>query len=63
MVTAQVSGGSVIAIQVNDTGGGYSNSPTVTIDLPPPGLVYQSYWSNDSTSEVGSEPVTAIIDA
>jgi hypothetical protein len=57
---AQVSGGAVTNVAVQTAGNGYSSAPTVTIALPPPSLVYGTFWSNDGTSNAGNEPVAAV---
>jgi hypothetical protein len=58
--TATVSGGAVIGITVNTAGSGYSSTPTVTIDAPPPNVLYTSYWSNDGSSSAGNQPVSVV---
>jgi hypothetical protein len=58
---ANISGGAVVSISVDNTGNGlYTNAPTVTIAPPPESLSYTTYWSNDGTSVNGSEPVSAV---
>jgi hypothetical protein len=59
--TANLSGGVVASLTVNNTGNGaYTTAPTVTIAPPPANLSFTTYWSNDGTSVNGSEPAAAI---
>lgn len=60
-LTATVSGGVVTGIQVIDPGSGYVEaSTTISVNPPPPNLVFTTYWSNDGTSTAGSEPTAAV---
>jgi hypothetical protein len=43
---AFIANGAISRIDVINAGSGYSSSTTVTIDPPPPNIVYQTYWSN-----------------
>lgn len=56
---AQVSGGAVTNIMVQNAGSGYT-APAVTIAPPPPNFVSGTFWSNDETSNAGSEPASAV---
>jgi hypothetical protein len=58
--TANVSGGMVSSITVNNAGSGYSSSPSVAIAPPPLSFVYGTFWSNDGTSDAGSEPASSV---
>jgi len=58
--TTTVSGGAVISVNIINPGSGYSSTPLVTIDPPPPNILYTTYWSNDGTSVNGSEPSAAV---
>ncbi|HTV39900.1 MAG TPA: tail fiber domain-containing protein [Candidatus Sulfotelmatobacter sp.] len=58
--TASISGGAVTSITVSYPGSGYTSTPTVTVAAPPPDIDYTTYWSNDGTSEDGSEPSSAV---
>ena len=52
---------SVASIAITNPGSGYSAGfVTVTIAAPPPNIVTTTYWSNDSTSNAGSEPTAAV---
>jgi hypothetical protein len=58
---ANISGGAVTSITVDNPGNGnYSNAPTVMIAPPPPNISYTTYWSNDGTSVAGSQPSSAV---
>jgi hypothetical protein len=58
---AAVGGGAVTNVSVTSTGNGnYTGAPTVTIAAPPADIVYTTYWSNDGTSQNGSEPAAAV---
>jgi len=46
----KVDGGAVTSVTVVNPGSGYSSNPTVTIDPPPPNIVYRTYWSNGPNS-------------
>jgi hypothetical protein len=58
--TATVSGGTITAITITNTGSGYTSPPTVTIAPPPDNITFVTYWSNDGTSVAGSEPAAAV---
>ena len=57
-------GGIITNIEVLAAGVGYDASiyypPVLTIDPPPAGLAYNSYWSNDGSSSNGNQPTAAI---
>ncbi len=58
---ANISGGMVTSITVDNPGNGlYTSTPTVTIAAPPANITYTTYWSNDGTSVAGSEPSAAV---
>ena len=56
---ANLTGDSVSSIRVVTTGSGYSSSPTITISAPQSGNI-TTYWSNDGSSTLGSEPDSAV---
>jgi hypothetical protein len=58
--TANVSGGAVTSITVNNAGSGYTSAPAVTIAPPPSNVSYTTHWSNDGTSNGGSQPSSAV---
>ena len=58
--TATVVNGEVISVNVTSAGGGYSSPPNVSIDPPPPGVGFITYWSNDGTGAAGAEPTTGV---
>jgi hypothetical protein len=60
MATASISGGVVTSITINTPGSGYVATATVTISPPPENITRVTYWSNDGTSSVGSEPLSAV---
>lgn len=60
LVTANMSGGVVTGIAVKNPGSGYLSTPDVVIAAPPTTIAYVTYWSNDGTSNAGSEP-TAVV--
>jgi len=51
---------SVGSITVNNPGSGYTSTPTVKISPPVTQTIYPTYWSNDGTSNNGSEPAAAV---
>ena len=55
-----VSADAVLAITISNHGTGYTSDPTVTIAPPPANLVYPTFWSNDGTSNQGSQPAVAV---
>lgn len=57
---ATIVGGVVTQIDPGNPGRNYSPTPTVTVDPPPPAYVYGTFWSNDGTSNAGSEPALAV---
>jgi trimeric autotransporter adhesin len=58
---ANIGGGMVMSITVDNPGNGlYTSAPTVTIAAPPADITYTTYWSNDGTSVNGSEPTAAV---
>ena len=56
--TANLGPGVVGGITVNNHGSGYTSAPTVTIDPPTP--TFTSFWSHDSSSMGGSEPLSSV---
>lgn len=58
--TAMISSGEVTAINVNSAGSGYTSAPTVSIAPPDTATSEVTYWSNDGTSNAGSEPSAAV---
>jgi hypothetical protein len=59
--TANLSDGSVVSLTVTSVGSGYTDGvPSVTLSPPPPSITFTTYWSNDSTSDAGSEPISAV---
>ncbi len=57
--TASLTAGSVTSITVTNGGSVYTAAPTITIDAPPPNYTV-TYWSNDGTSSVASEPAATV---
>lgn len=55
---ANLMGGTVIGLTVINPGSGYTSTPMVTI--APPGVAYVTLWSNDGSSQEGSEPVASV---
>jgi len=60
LAQSTISGGVVNGISIMSPGSGYTGTPTVTIAAPPANISYTTYWSNDGTSSVGSEPAAAL---
>jgi Chaperone of endosialidase len=60
LAQATLTGGSVSGISVINPGSGYTSTPTVIIASPSPDISYVTYWSNDGTSNAGSEPASAV---
>jgi hypothetical protein len=61
--TATLSGGAVSGFSITTPGSGYTSPPTITVNDPPPAIPmtgYATYWSNDGTSVMGSEPLSAV---
>lgn len=59
--TAKINGSGVVTnIAVNSPGSGYTSTPTVTVAPPSAQVTYTTYWSNDGTSDNGSEPTAAV---
>ena len=56
---ANLNGDSVSSITVTNAGYGYSSSPIITISAPQSGNI-TTYWSNDGSSTLGSEPDSAV---
>ena len=56
---ANLTGDSVSSITVINAGSGYSLSPTITVSAPQSGNT-TTYWSNDGSSMLGSEPNSAV---
>ena len=59
-MTAQISGGVVTNVIVNNAGNGYTSSPVISFSAPASNVVVQTFWSNDGTSSNGSQPVTSV---
>ena len=57
--TALVANGAVTAINLTNAGSGYTSTPGVVIAAPPVNF-YTTYWSNDNTSNLGSQPAAAV---
>lgn len=57
---AAVAGGRVTGFKVTDEGGGYTAAPDVFIGPPTRGMHQMTYWSNDGSSSLGSQPRGAI---
>jgi len=58
---ASLTGGAVTGLTVDNPGnGGYTSAPTVSIAPAPADISYTTYWSNDQTSNDGSEPSAAV---
>ena len=61
--TAVLAGDAVTSVTINSPGSGYTGTPSVTFGDPPPPVQstgYVSYWSNDGTSNAGSEPTASV---
>ena len=56
---AHLTGDTVSSITVIDAGYGYSSSPTITLTAPQSDNT-MTYWSNDGSSTLGSEPDSAV---
>lgn len=57
---AVLTAGVVTSVVVDSTGTGYTSPPSVTIAPPPDTLSFTTFWSNDDTSDNGSEPSAAV---
>lgn len=63
MAIATVNGGEVTGFSIISPGSGYTSPPTITVNDPPPSTPmtgYVTYWSNDGSSVMGSEPLSAV---
>ncbi|NQX00912.1 hypothetical protein HQ447_09650, partial [bacterium] len=58
--TATISNGAVTALTLTSGGNHYMSDPEVIIAPPPANIQHLSYWSNDATSNGGSQPASAV---
>jgi len=57
---ATISGGIVTVVTADNPGSGYTSAPGILLAPPPSSLNYTTYWSNDGTSNAGSQPAAAV---
>jgi hypothetical protein len=60
VLSANISGGVVTSVDVINPGHGYTTIPTIQFSAPSASISYTTRWSNDGSSNNGSEPTAAV---